>query len=181
MTTDNDDATPGVTNTLRICLTRKTLPVATTRLDGTEVEYVLKELTGVERDQWLTGMSGRMEKGTDGKPTGVIKDFHNMQASLIALCLYDEADRRVALSKVSEFPATVQSALYEACQNLKSAKSALALEVVFYSISAVLVGTGVVLLITDRDDKKETAGALRLKVRPHAGLTSAGLDLKMAF
>jgi hypothetical protein len=69
--------------------------------------------------------------------------------------------------------------LDEACQNLKDAKSALALEAVFYSISAVLVGTGVVLLITDRDEKKETAGAL--KVRPHGGLTSAGLDLKMAF
>ena len=72
--------------------------------------------------------------------------------------------------------------LDEACQNLKGAKSALALEAVFYSISAVLVGTGVVLLITDRgDEKKETAGGLGLKVRPHAGLTSAGLDLKMAF
>jgi hypothetical protein len=70
--------------------------------------------------------------------------------------------------------------LDEACQNLKSAKSALALEAVFYGISAVLVGTGVVLLITDRDDdKKETAGTL--KVRPHAGLTSGGLDLRMAF
>ena len=70
--------------------------------------------------------------------------------------------------------------LGEACQNLKDAKSALVLEAVFYSVSAVLLGTGVVLLITDRDEPKaETAG--KLEVKPRAGVTSAGLDLRMAF
>jgi hypothetical protein len=62
------------------------------------------------------------------------------------------------------------------------------LEAVFYSVGAVLVGTGVVLLITDRDGKeggKEASGALKVRPRvngsPQAGLTSAGLDLGMAF
>jgi len=98
---------------IKLTLKLKEIPVT---LD--EKAYTLKELSGEARDKYLTGMSDRV-KFTDGKMTG-LKNFNGLQASLLALCLYDSDGVLVPMKDLQAFPASTLATLFDAAQELSS-------------------------------------------------------------
>lgn len=96
---------------LDISLTRIEKPV---RIDGKI--YAVKEMTGAQRDRWLTQMGNRMKTDADGKPTG-IREFDGVQAGLISLCLYD-GDVPVPVNVIQSWPAKAQNQLFKLCQEV---------------------------------------------------------------
>jgi len=96
---------------LNFKLSREELPVI---LDGKN--YKLKELTGKQRDTFLNNVGQRMNF-VAGKAQGM-KSYDGLQSSLLALCLYDDADKLVSEKDIQEYPASVQTKLFKAAQEL---------------------------------------------------------------
>lgn len=107
-------------------LIRDIVPVVfkTGRLAG---DYALVEVTGDERDTWLTSMAGKMRTDKQGRPAGM-RDYKGSQAVLIAQAFYkaellrdvDGAVKGVikTIARVSEedirtLPARVQKGLFK--------------------------------------------------------------------
>lgn len=103
-------------------------PVKVKRKDGTEKNYVLRELTGRQRGQYLNGMNSRLQVSQDGKVTG-IKDFIGMEASLLNKCLYNDENKLVTDNELQELPARVLRKLFEAAQVLSGLNTDSAKEV----------------------------------------------------
>ena len=79
--------------------------------------YVIREMTGIQRDGWLTSMGGRVKSGADGKPSG-LRSFENVQADLIFRCLYDASGNPVLLSVIQSWPASAQNKVFKLCQEI---------------------------------------------------------------
>ena len=80
--------------------------------------YVLRELDGKQRDTYLNGLSQRV-RIVDGKPAG-LKSFDGLQASLLALCLYENiaGGEPVPAATIQAWPATVVTRLYEVAREM---------------------------------------------------------------
>lgn len=84
--------------------------------DATKI-YVIRELSGAQRDAFLNDMGGRMKFTAAGKMEG-LSDYTDLQTGFLALCLYDETGESVALEILREYPASVLSGLFEIAQKL---------------------------------------------------------------
>lgn len=84
--------------------------------DETEI-YVIRELSGAQRDSFLNDMGGRMKFTAAGKMQG-LSDYTDLQTGFLALCLYDDRDVLVALKVLREYPASVLGSLFEIAQKL---------------------------------------------------------------
>jgi hypothetical protein len=100
----------------RFSLKRKEIPIEIEDESGAVMTYTLKELNGTNRDLYLTRMSKKM-KMNDSKPAG-ISDFDGLQASLISLSLFDNQGRSVGVPVIQNFPASVQTELFNLAQEL---------------------------------------------------------------
>ena len=101
---------------LKFSLVLKELPVKLTGAAGVEKSYVLKELTGIQRDKFLNEMGKRL-KFEDGKIQQVT-DFEGLQSNLLTLCLYDENDSLIPINTLQIWPAGVLTELFKAAQNI---------------------------------------------------------------
>ena len=79
--------------------------------------YTIREMMGNSRDQWLNGMARRMKLDKSGTPVGV-QEFSNLQASLIARCLYGVDNKLVPETVIAVWPSSAQRALFDICQEL---------------------------------------------------------------
>jgi len=104
--------------TIRLNLTRKTVDVVLEDSDGRDRNLELRELTGKDRDFYLSGVSERMRYDPKGKPLG-LKSFKGLQSSLLTLSLY-ENDKNVQTKEIEGWPASVQEALFEQAQKISS-------------------------------------------------------------
>lgn len=82
-------------------------------------EYYIEELTGEDRDIFLDEMKGRMTVGVDGKVSD-IKSFVGLHTSLLKRCFHRKDGKLVDIDVINKLPGRVQTALYEAAQNLSS-------------------------------------------------------------
>lgn len=82
---------------------------------GRVVQYTLRELTGIQRDLWINKAVAAGEAADGEKKT---RDFSNLQASLIAACVYDENDKPFTVDEVAEWPASTQKKLFDKCQEM---------------------------------------------------------------
>lgn len=108
---------PGV---IRIRRKRKSMAVVIPKEesdDGLEKNWSLKELFGDERDAWLDIQQTKVKFDPKGNPTG-ISSIKDVAASLISMCLYDEADKRVPIDVIRKLPAESQDDLFDACQRM---------------------------------------------------------------
>lgn len=76
----------------------------------------LVELTGQQRDAYLTEMLGRM-RYVDGKPQGM-RDLTDFNARLIHLSLRDAGGVRIPVDEIRMWRATTQKALFKMAQEL---------------------------------------------------------------
>lgn len=105
-------------NELRVTCVKKVFSVILEMEDGTEKHLTLQEMSGKERDDYLTGVATKMRYDAQGKPCG-LKSFQDLQSSLLSFCLYEKGNR-MAIKEIREFPATAQKALFEKAQELNS-------------------------------------------------------------
>jgi len=102
---------------VRLSLKRTTVKYTLEKEDGSELVCLLKEMTGPDRDAYLTRLAQRMQ-WKDGKPEGM-KNVSGIQSYLIELCLYDETGTKKVNPKViATFPAQVQDHLFKKAQEI---------------------------------------------------------------
>lgn len=107
-----------MTDTLSFSLEREEIPVRVG-----DVDYVLIELDGKERDRYLQDVGKRIRTNREGNAAGV-KNFDGMQAFLVSLSLKKEAgggDREdVPVTTIQKWPAKVVSALFDKARELSA-------------------------------------------------------------
>lgn len=104
---------------LRLSLKGKEVKVFLETVEGNEETFILRELTGKTRDDYLTSNAARMRFGENGKVAGV-KSFDGLQSSLLARCMFTEAGDLVTAKTIQGFPASAVTALFEKAQELNA-------------------------------------------------------------
>lgn len=106
--------------TLELSLKRKEAKVRITKEDNTVLNLVMKEITGVERDSYMTFMTKKM-RIENGKSAG-INDYMGVQSRLLSLCLYyeDEPNKRVSEQEIQGWTASVQDVLYKRAEKMNA-------------------------------------------------------------
>lgn len=92
------------------------LPVTLTNADGVAEQYVLRELTGRGRDQYLNNLTGRLV--TDAKGNSRMKDFTGLQSNLVGRCLFRKDGQAVTEAELVQWPARVLSKLFDKAKEL---------------------------------------------------------------
>lgn len=78
--------------------------------DGQKKRYIVRELVGDQRDEYLTFQFGKMKVSGSGKQLGMT-DYKDVEAQLIQRCVFD-ADfptDQLTLKTIRKWPARVQS------------------------------------------------------------------------
>ena len=99
---------------LEFSLKLKEKPVIITDKNGVKKNYVLKELTGPQRDIYMESFDINMTL-VDGKPqigASSIKTFP--PSDFVAMCLYDENGILVKKDVLATYPGSVISSLHRA-------------------------------------------------------------------
>ena len=102
---------------LKFRLVVGSMPVVLEGSDGVEVPYELREMVAAVRDHYLDQLGDRMKTDATGKVTGV-RQFDGLQASLLAVCLFDGSGTLVPKVMIQTWPAGTVSGLFEAAQHL---------------------------------------------------------------
>ena len=103
-------------NIIELPLDRETKQVKLKGSGNKVKEYVLTELDGTARDEYLGEMGKRM-KTVNGATE--IKNYKGLQASLIAMCMTDKGSGEpVTLDEVQALPGKTLTKLFKICQDL---------------------------------------------------------------
>lgn len=78
-------------------------------LDGDK--YVIKELTGKQRDQYLEEIHKRTRYDKSGKPVGMTS-VSNIQGDLLKRCVYNADNVLVPLEDINGWPSQVVADIY---------------------------------------------------------------------
>jgi len=102
------------------CLDLKEYPFALTK-DGAREEYVIREMTGRERDAYLTALNAMMG-GQAGSASGKvdmqkIRSFDGIEAELLSRVIFKEG-KPVPKATVQSWKASVQHKLFLKAQKL---------------------------------------------------------------
>ena len=104
---------------IKLSLKREELKVVLETPEGVDKTYSLREMTGRERDTYLTKMGDKFRYNAQGQVSGV-KTFEGMHSILLERCLYDENDKLVSMSDLQNFPSRVLSELFAAAQKINA-------------------------------------------------------------
>ena len=91
------------------------IPFTITNEDGGNVSYFMKELTGKQRDIYLTKVAKRMDYS---KSTPIVNNFEGLYSGLLALCVYDENSQLVKEDVIQKYPAGMVSELFNKAQTM---------------------------------------------------------------
>lgn len=87
--------------------------------DSIKRTYILKELTGQQRDAYLNNMGSRMKFTEAGKTQG-LSNYEGLQSGLLKLCIYSDDDKLVPEKELQSWPSQVLSALFEKAQEMSA-------------------------------------------------------------
>lgn len=91
-------------------LVLKKIPVKIVDGDGRENECMLKELTGKQRNDYLTKSSKKVSVSKSGDVTA--KDFSGMCSDLLAMCLHTPDDKLISAAEIDGWPSEMQMELF---------------------------------------------------------------------
>lgn len=93
--------------------------------DGKEQTILVKELTGDQRDKWMTITAKKLR--TDKAGNNTLSSFDGIQSSLISLgCFYQGGDRdgeNVTFDEANNWPARVNKAVFDMIQRMSGLDS----------------------------------------------------------
>lgn len=104
---------------IKLSLKREELKVVLETPEGVDKTYTLREMSGKDRDNYLTKMGDKFRYNAQGQVSGV-KTFEGMHSILLERCLYDETDKLVSLAELQNFPSRVLSELFSAAQKINA-------------------------------------------------------------
>jgi len=84
--------------------------------DGREKKYLLRELDGAKRNNYLNKMTSRVIM-KDGKAVGM-KSFEGFQSDLLKLSLFDEDGKPVSEEEIEGMPSRTQEKLFEKAEKI---------------------------------------------------------------
>lgn len=102
--------------TLKFSLDLAEVPVELDSKSGESRAYVLREMTGKQRDLYLQSLRKKATVGKDGQVT--LNNFDGLQSNLLTRCLFNSDGENVSEDEIQEFPSKVQTILFEKCQEL---------------------------------------------------------------
>ena len=83
-------------------------------------KYLLKEMTGVARDQYMTFITKRLKTDESGETT--VSSFEGLQSNLLHSCLYKVDDNGkespVPIGTIQKWPSRVVEALFNRAKEL---------------------------------------------------------------
>jgi hypothetical protein len=89
---------------------------------GKVQKYVLKEMTGNARDQYISFIGKRMKTDEDGKQ--IVSSFEGLQANLLHSCLFKVDDNgkesTVPIGSIQKWPSRVVESLFKAAKDLSA-------------------------------------------------------------
>ncbi len=81
-------------------------------------DFILRELTGKERDKWMTSMATKVSIGKESS----VSNFDGIQANLLALAMrYSGGERSgeaLSVTTIQSWPSKVQTELFKLCQEM---------------------------------------------------------------
>lgn len=80
-------------------------------------EYILRELPGTLRDQYLNELGARMRTGPKGETLGM-KSFDGYQSSLLSKCIFSEDGKAVEIQVLQGWPSSVLRDLFDQAREL---------------------------------------------------------------
>lgn len=102
----------------RISLVRQEIAVELEADNGETKKYILREMDGRTRDEYVNSLIKKMNVDSSGKATG-FKTVDGVQSGLIARCLFDPATEKFVDEKtIQAFPQRVLTQLHEWAQEL---------------------------------------------------------------
>ena len=103
-------------NILRLSAVCKEMPVVLQSPDG-DRDLVLKELSGTDRDKYMTKLVSRIRiDSKSGRAVGM-KTFEGFQTELLKISLFENGEL-VSKEFIEELPASTQQVLFEKAQKL---------------------------------------------------------------
>lgn len=104
---------------IKIKLFRDEVPVEVQMTkDGEPIQYTIKEMVEIDKEQYMQKMNSRFVDGKDGKST--VKSFQDIQGDLVSKCLHDADGAPVKIEVIRKFPVAAVEALFKACQTLNA-------------------------------------------------------------
>ena len=79
--------------------------------------YILREMDGTSRDQYLSFVGGRMS----GDEAGKISNFEGIQANLLHACIFKvvgDKETRVPIGTIQKFPSRIVTALFDKAKEI---------------------------------------------------------------
>lgn len=101
---------------LELSLVRAEVDVVLTDKDGETRKWLLRELSGSERNKYLNKMTNRVKVGPSGNTS--IKSFDGFQFDLLVLSLRDEEGQKIDKDTIENLPSSTQQALFEKAQQI---------------------------------------------------------------
>lgn len=97
----------------------KTQEVEIENEQGQPEVWVIKELTGAERNAFFQMSSERgAKRGEDGNM--MISSFANLGADLLSMCLYGPDGQKATIQDINNFPSEMQLELFKDAQTLSA-------------------------------------------------------------
>jgi len=106
---------------LRLELELKEVDVVLVDKEDNEKKYLLKELSGSDRNRYLNKMKNRVT--TDKNGNVKINTFDGMQSDLLTVSLFNEAGESVSKDEIEMLPSNTQQKLFEKAQELSGLNS----------------------------------------------------------
>jgi len=87
----------------------KSMPLVIEDESGVEQHYTLKELTGLQRDEFVNKTTARAQ---DAKGKEKRHDAKGLASDLLAMCLYDSQSRLVPAQVINNWPSEMQQDIF---------------------------------------------------------------------
>lgn len=106
-------------NELNFDLKLKEVPVSITTLDGQKKSYTLRELTGLQREEYNKDFDINMTL-VDGKPQIQTGEKFKLpsEIDILVMCLYDNDNKVVSRDVLEKYPSTVVTSLHKTALEL---------------------------------------------------------------
>lgn len=119
MSTETDLPTVKTITTFRIIRAEEPVRLEDPKT-GQVTDYIVREMTGTDRDAYFQAMSNRQKTTPDGKT--VVGVFGGIQAELISRCLFvpgpGGTSANVQVATIQSWPASVVEGLHELCERI---------------------------------------------------------------
>ena len=102
---------------MKFSLKRKEEPIELEDVDGNILQCKLRELSGEERDAFLSMMNDKVKYTGEGKSAG-FRDYNDVESKLVSMALIGPDGKNIEAKVIKTYPASVQAGLFDLAQKM---------------------------------------------------------------